>query len=80
MRYPQRTRMQSYVNQSMPGAPQIRKGARLNLKDNQFTEYLLPRSTNVRRVFVQDDAPEPIVWIGNNHGASIVKVEPLQQG
>ena len=54
------------------------KMARLNLKDNQFTEYLLPRSTNVRRVFVQDDAPEPIVWIGNNHGASIVKVEPLQ--
>ena len=52
--------------------------ARLNLKNDQFTEYLLPHSTNVRRVFVQDNAPEPIFWVGSNHGASIVKLEPLK--
>ncbi len=54
------------------------KIARLNLENNQFIEYLLPKSTNVRRVFVQDDAPEPIFWVGSNHGAAIIKVEPLQ--
>jgi virginiamycin B lyase len=51
--------------------------ARLNLKNDQFVEYLLPHSTNVRRVFVQDNAPEPIFWVGSNHGAAIVKLEPL---
>jgi streptogramin lyase len=40
-------------------------------------EYLLPRQTNVRRVFV-DNATTPVTfWVGNNHGASIVKLEPL---
>ena len=53
------------------------KIARLNLQNNQFVEYLLPKSTNIRRVFVQDDAPQPIFWVGSNHGASIIKVEPL---
>jgi virginiamycin B lyase len=48
--------------------------ARLDVRTNRFVEYLLPRSTNIRRVFV-DDANA--LWIGNNHGAEIVKVEPL---
>jgi streptogramin lyase len=48
--------------------------ARLDARANQLVEYLLPRSTNIRRVFV-DDANA--LWIGNNHGAEIVKVEPL---
>ena len=40
-------------------------------------EYLLPRPTNIRRVFV-DDATTPVAfWAGNNHGAAIVKLEPL---
>jgi virginiamycin B lyase len=40
-------------------------------------EYLLPRQTNVRRIFV-DDATSPVtIWAGSNHGASIVKIEPL---
>ena len=51
--------------------------ARLDTKSGQVTEYLLPRSTNIRRVFVQDNGPETVLWVGNNHGASIVKVEPL---
>jgi hypothetical protein len=37
----------------------------------------MPRSTNIRRVFVQDNGPKTVLWVGNNHGASIVKVEPL---
>jgi virginiamycin B lyase len=51
--------------------------ARLDTKSGQFTEYLLPRPTNIRRVFVQDSGQKTVLWVGSNHGASIVKVEPL---
>jgi virginiamycin B lyase len=51
--------------------------ARLDTKSGQVTEYLLPRTTNIRRVFVQDSGPKGVLWVGSNHGASIVKVEPL---
>ena len=52
--------------------------ARLNTKTDTIVEYLLPRSTNVRRVFVDDTSgPRPVLWVGSNHGASIIKVEPL---
>jgi virginiamycin B lyase len=52
--------------------------ARLNTKTGQFTEYPLPRSTNIRRVFVDDTKNPGTLWVGSNHGASIVKVEPLE--
>jgi streptogramin lyase len=51
--------------------------ARLDVKTGQVTEYLLPRTTNIRRVFVEETGPRPVLWVGSNHGASIVKVEPL---
>jgi len=51
--------------------------ARLNTKTGEFVEYLLPRTTNIRRVFVVDSGPRPVFWAGSNHGASIVKLEPL---
>jgi streptogramin lyase len=51
--------------------------ARLDTKTGQVTEYLLPRTTNIRRVFVEETGPRPVLWVGSNHGASIVKVEPL---
>ena len=51
--------------------------ARLNIKSAQLTEYMLPRPTNIRRVFVDDSKNPGTLWIGSNHGASIVKVEPL---
>jgi len=51
--------------------------ARLDPKSGQFTEYLLPRSTNIRRVFVDNSTTPVTFWVGNNHGASIVKLEPL---
>lgn len=50
---------------------------RLDPKSGQFTEYLMPRFTNIRRVFVDNSGPRPVLWIGNNHGASILKVEPV---
>jgi virginiamycin B lyase len=51
--------------------------ARLDTKTGQITEYLLPRTTNIRRVFVEETGPRAVLWVGSNHGASIVKVEPL---
>jgi virginiamycin B lyase len=50
---------------------------RLDPKTGQVTEYPLPRETNVRRVFVDNSTTPPTFWVGNNHGASIVKVEPM---
>jgi streptogramin lyase len=51
--------------------------ARLDTATGRFTEYLLPRSTNIRRVFVEDATDPPTFWVGNNHGASIVKLETV---
>jgi virginiamycin B lyase len=50
---------------------------RLNTKSGDFTEYLLPRSTNIRRVFVDNSTTPVTFWVGNNHGASIIKLEPM---
>jgi streptogramin lyase len=51
---------------------------RLNPATGEIVNYLLPRSTNIRRVFVDNSTTPVSFWVGNNHGASIVKVEPLQ--
>jgi virginiamycin B lyase len=51
--------------------------ARLDVKTGRTTEYPLPRPTNIRRVYVDDTKNPGTLWIGSNHGASIVKVEPL---
>lgn len=50
---------------------------RLNPKTGDITAYLLPRETNVRRVFVDSTTARPTFWVGSNHGASIVRLEPL---
>jgi streptogramin lyase len=50
---------------------------RLNTKTGEMVDYLLPRSTNIRRVFVEETSRRPVLWVGSNHGASIVRVEPL---
>jgi streptogramin lyase len=52
--------------------------ARLDTKTGQFVEYLLPKSTNVRRVFVDNSTTPVTFWVGSNHGASIIKIEPLE--
>ena len=51
--------------------------ARLDTRTGKFVEYLLPRSTNIRRVFVDNSTTPPTFWVGNNHGASIVKLETI---
>jgi streptogramin lyase len=51
---------------------------RLNPSTGAITEYLLPRFTNIRRVFVDNSTSPVTFWVGNNHGASIVKLEPLE--
>ncbi|MFZ0766192.1 MAG: carboxypeptidase regulatory-like domain-containing protein [Bradyrhizobium sp.] len=51
---------------------------RLNPATGETINYLLPRSTNIRRVFVDNSTTPVSFWAGNNHGASIVKVEPLE--
>ena len=49
--------------------------ARLDIETGEYTEYTLPRPTNIRRVFVDDRSTPGTLWIGSNHGGSIVKVE-----
>jgi virginiamycin B lyase len=50
---------------------------RLDPKGGRSTEYLLPRTTNMRRVFVDNSTTPVTFWVGNNHGASIIKLEPF---
>jgi len=50
---------------------------RLDTKSGRMVDYLLPRSTNIRRVFVDNSTTPVTFWVGSNHGASIVKLEPL---
>jgi virginiamycin B lyase len=52
--------------------------AQLNTKTEEFTGYLLPRTTNIRRVNVDNTTNPPTFWIGNNLGAAIVKIETLE--
>ena len=50
---------------------------RLDPATGSTVEYLLPRETNIRRVFVDNSTSPVTFWVGSNHGASIVKLEPL---
>jgi virginiamycin B lyase len=50
---------------------------RINPKTNQSLTYLLPRFTNIRRVFVDNTTTPVTFWTSNNHGASIIKLETL---
>jgi virginiamycin B lyase len=50
---------------------------RFDPESGRAVEYLLPRSTNIRRVFVDNSTNPVTFWAGNNHGAEIIKLEPL---
>jgi streptogramin lyase len=52
---------------------------RLNPNTGEVTEYLLPQQTNIRRVFVDNSTTPVTFWVGNNHGASIMKLEPIDE-
>ena len=49
---------------------------RLDPKTGQGIEYPLARDTNMRHMFVDNTTSPVTFWVGSNHGASIVKVEP----
>jgi streptogramin lyase len=49
---------------------------RFDPKTGQSTEYQLPKFTNARRVWVDNSTTPVTFWVGSNHGASIVKLEP----
>jgi hypothetical protein len=46
-------------------------------KTGEMVDYLLPRATNIRAVFVDNSTTPGSSWVGSNDGASIVKLEPL---
>ncbi len=51
--------------------------ARINTKTGDMVEYPLPANTNIRNLYIDNETTPVTVWIGNNHGAAIVKLEPL---
>jgi streptogramin lyase len=51
--------------------------ARINTKTGDMVEYPLPANTNIRNLYIDNETTPITVWFGNNHGAAIVKLEPL---
>ena len=37
----------------------------------------MPSDTNMRTIFVDESTTPVTIWVGSNHGAALVKVEPL---
>ncbi len=50
---------------------------RFDPQSGHSVEYLLPRPANIRRVFVDNSTDPVALWAGNNHGAEILRLEPL---
>jgi streptogramin lyase len=50
---------------------------RLNVATGEFTQYLLPHETNVRHVEVQKSGALSSLWLGDQHGNTLIRVEPL---
>jgi virginiamycin B lyase len=50
---------------------------RFDPETGKGTEYLLPRQTNIRRIFIDNTTTPPTFWAGNNHHAAILKIETL---
>jgi hypothetical protein len=50
---------------------------RPNTQTGEFTEYLLPHETNVRHVEVQKSGTLSSLWLGDQHGNTLIRVEPL---
>jgi streptogramin lyase len=50
---------------------------RIDTKTGQSVAYLLPESTNIRRVTVDNSTTPVTFWVGNNHRGKIIKLEPL---
>jgi virginiamycin B lyase len=54
------------------------RAVRLDPKTGKTTEYLLPKPTNMRTVFIDSSTKPVTFWTGSNHGSALVKVEPLE--
>ena len=52
---------------------------RFDPASGKSVEYLLPRQTNIRRIFIDDTTTPVTFWAGNNHHASILKLELLDR-
>jgi virginiamycin B lyase len=50
---------------------------RIDTRTGQSVGYLLPESTNIRRVTVDNSTTPVTFWVGNNHRGKIIKLEPL---
>jgi streptogramin lyase len=53
------------------------RAVRFDPKTGQTVEYQLPHETNMRTVFVDNSTTPVTFWTGSNHGAALVKMEPL---
>ena len=50
---------------------------RIDTKTGAAIQYLMPVETNGRRIAVDDYGAKPGLWIGANHQAVVMHVEPL---
>ena len=64
-------------NELWAGSMSSDRVLRMSPATGKSVEYLLPRQTNVRRVYVDNTTTPVTFWVGSNHGASIVRVTPL---
>lgn len=51
---------------------------RLNPTNGQFVQYLMPIETNLRRISVDDRGSKPALWVGAQHQATVMHIEPLE--
>lgn len=52
--------------------------ARLNTETGDMTMYLLPGTTNIRRVDVDNTTSPPSFWVGDNLEGTLIRVEPIE--
>jgi len=52
--------------------------ARLDPASGEIVEYPLPRHSSLWRIFVAESQGAPQIWVGSDHGASIIRLEPLE--
>jgi virginiamycin B lyase len=51
---------------------------RLDPRSGDLVQYLMPIETNLRRIAVDDHEAKPALWVGAQHMAVVMKVEPLE--
>ncbi len=53
------------------------KVTRLDPKTGKSVQFLMPLETNARRIAVDNYGERPGIWIGANHQAVVMHIEPL---